>query len=126
MREIRRSLNSFLLFVEKDFSQSLIIATTNHSELLDKALCRRFDDIIRFEKSPGNKEIKQIVENHTYTFAIDHLAWDKILLTANGLSAEDITRACEEAAKEFVLNDSQSTFSLQLIKAIERRQTMVK
>ena len=122
VREIRRSLNSFLIFVEKDFSQSVIIATTNHPELLDKSLCRRFDDIIRFE-NPSNKELKQIVENHSYKFDVDRLAWDKILSTANGLSAEEVTRACAEAAKEMVLNNSRINFSSQLIKSIERYQS---
>ena len=36
VREIRRVLNSFLLFVEQDTSESIIVAATNHSELLDK------------------------------------------------------------------------------------------
>jgi SpoVK/Ycf46/Vps4 family AAA+-type ATPase len=36
--EIRRVLNSFLQFLEQDESGSLIIAATNHPELLDPAL----------------------------------------------------------------------------------------
>ena len=36
--EIRRVLNSFLQFLEKDDSRSLIIAATNHPDLLDRAL----------------------------------------------------------------------------------------
>ena len=44
--EIRRVLNSFLQFLENDDGPSLIIAATNHPELLDKALARRFDDVI--------------------------------------------------------------------------------
>ena len=44
--EIRRVLNSFLQFLEQDESGSLIIAATNHPELLDSALHRRFDDVI--------------------------------------------------------------------------------
>src|SRR5690349_1806970 len=44
--EIRRVLNSFLQFLENDDGPSLIVAATNHPELLDKALFRRFDDVI--------------------------------------------------------------------------------
>ncbi|TIN67713.1 MAG: AAA family ATPase, partial [Mesorhizobium sp.] len=46
--EIRRVLNSFLQFLEQDDSHSLIIAATNHPELLDRALFRRFDDVIEY------------------------------------------------------------------------------
>jgi len=38
--EIRRVLNSFLILVEQDNSESIILAATNHPELLDKALYR--------------------------------------------------------------------------------------
>ena len=40
--EIKRILNSFLINIEKDSSNSIIIAATNLPELLDKALFRRF------------------------------------------------------------------------------------
>ena len=46
--EIRRVVNSFLQMVEHDTSDSLIIAATNHPKILDGALFRRFDDIIRY------------------------------------------------------------------------------
>ncbi len=47
--EIRRVLNSFLQMIENDQSNSLIVAATNHPEILDYALFRRFDDVIEPE-----------------------------------------------------------------------------
>jgi hypothetical protein len=47
--EIRRVLNSFLQFLEQDDSESLIVAATNLEDLLDEALFRRFDDVIRYQ-----------------------------------------------------------------------------
>ncbi len=52
--EIRRVLNSFLQFLENDDGPSLIVAATNHPELLDKALFRRFDDVISYELPDRN------------------------------------------------------------------------
>ncbi len=52
--EIRRVLNSFLQFFEEDSSESLIVCATNHPELLDPALFRRFDDIIEFKPPEKN------------------------------------------------------------------------
>ena len=47
--EIRRVLNSVLAFMEEPNStDSLVIAATNHSEILDKALARRFDEVVEY------------------------------------------------------------------------------
>ena len=55
--EIRRVVNSFLQMVEQDTSDSLIIAATNHPAILDRALFRRFDDIVECSL-PTTKEIR--------------------------------------------------------------------
>ena len=120
--EIRRVLNSFLLFVEQDDSESIIVAATNHPELLDKALYRRFDDIICFEK-PGKEQIRKLVENRLARFDIASLAWDEITAAAKGLSAAEMTRASEGAAKEAVLHQESKISTSLIIRAIERRQT---
>jgi SpoVK/Ycf46/Vps4 family AAA+-type ATPase len=38
----------FLQFLEQEESESIVLAATNHVGLLDRALIRRFDDIIEF------------------------------------------------------------------------------
>lgn len=120
--EIRRVLNSFLLFVEQDASESIIIAATNHPELLDRALYRRFDDIIRFDK-PGKSQIKKLIENRLAMFDTDSLAWDEITDAAEGLSSAEVTRASEDAAKEAVLHHKTRIGTALIIKAVERRLT---
>src|SRR5208337_5606310 len=60
--EIRRVLNSFLQFLEQDESDSLIIAATNHPELLDPALHRRFDDVIEYAL-PDPDVARRILKN---------------------------------------------------------------
>lgn len=120
--EIRRVLNSFLLFVEQDSSDSLIIAATNHPELLDKALHRRFDDIIQFEK-PDEPQIKAIIENRLSMFEISELDWNRLTRASIDLSAAEITRASEDAAKEAVIHHSDKISTELLLKAIEQRHT---
>ena len=53
--EIRRVLNSFLQMIEQDRSHSLIIAATNHPDLLDPALFRRFDDVLHYDLPTGRR-----------------------------------------------------------------------
>lgn len=120
--EIRRVLNSFLLFVEQDASESIIVAATNHPELLDKALYRRFDDIIQFEK-PGQDQIRKLIENRLAVFDTDSLSWGNITAAADGLSSAEVTRASEDAAKEAVLHHNIKITTELITKAIKRRQS---
>jgi SpoVK/Ycf46/Vps4 family AAA+-type ATPase len=120
--EIRRVLNSFLLFVEQDDSESIIVAATNHPELLDKALYRRFDDLVRFEK-PSETQIQKIVENRLAMFKTSALSWQEITEAALGLSTAEVTRACEDAAKEAVLRYDNKISTALILKAIAQRQT---
>lgn len=119
--EIRRVLNSFLMFVEQDNSESIIVAATNHPELLDKALHRRFDDIIRFRK-PEKDQIYSIIINRLTKFDTNDIQWDEVISSACDLSAAEITRSCEDAAKEAVLYFNAKISTELLVKALERRQ----
>lgn len=46
--EIKRVVNAFLQMLDTYDGPSLLIAATNHERLLDPALWRRFDEVIRF------------------------------------------------------------------------------
>lgn len=119
--EIRRVLNSFLIFVEQDDSESIVLAATNHPELLDRALYRRFDDIIPFTKPEGDL-IKALIEQRLAVFDLKNLSWDTIIESSSGLSSAEITRASEDAAKESVLYNGNNLTTELLVKAIQRRQ----
>ena len=41
--EARRVLNSFLQFLDEDTGPSIVVATTNLPEILDRAVLRRFE-----------------------------------------------------------------------------------
>ncbi len=120
--EIRRILNSFLMFVEQDNSDSLIVAATNHPELLDRALNRRFDQFISFSK-PDQPQISELIKRTLALFDLSHVNMIPIVHTAFGLSAAEVTQACEDAAKEFVLHNDALVDEEILLAAIERRKS---
>jgi len=70
--EIRRVLNSFLQLLERDDSDSLVIAATNHPELLDSALFRRFDDVVRYAL-PDDTIAVRILKNRLGAFDIERI-----------------------------------------------------
>ncbi len=105
--EIRRVLNSFLQFIDEDDSLSIIIAATNHVEILDRALFRRFDDVIRFEV-PAQELIARLLRERLSGFNQESLNWEALTSEAQGLSYGDLVRACEDAAKDMVLENRTS------------------
>ena len=119
--EIRRVLNSFLQLLEKDNSHSLIVAATNHPELLDRALFRRFDDVIEY-KLPDPKLAEEILRRKLAMFQTADVDWSNVLPEAEGLSQAELVRATEEAAKKAVLGGSTHITSDALIAAVHERK----
>ena len=119
--EIRRVLNSFLQFLENDDGHSLIVAATNHPELLDKALFRRFDDVIAYDL-PTSEVAQGILENHLSTFDRADLDWGPVLEAALGLSQAEIARAADEAAKVAVLGGSEQVLTPTLLTTLAERK----
>ena len=117
--EMRRVLNSFLQFIERDESDSIIIAVTNNSKLLDQALFRRFDDVISY-KLPTKEEKLKLLTNYLARFKFKFNYTD-ILTNINGLSHAEITLACLDAIKETVLNEKQRMNNQLIIKTIKDR-----
>lgn len=119
--EMRRVLNSFLQFIERDPSGSLIICATNNSSLLDKALFRRFDDILNYEL-PDATAARQLIENRLTTFLPAQFDSLRIQESLNGMSHADITRACLDAIKDAILSDSHVVVESLLKRALDERR----
>lgn len=119
--EIRRVLNSFLQFLEQDQSDSLIVGATNHPELLDRAVFRRFDDVIEYSY-PSDLQIEQLLKDRLSMLEIERIEWEPVVSAALGLSFADITNACNDAAKETILSDSVELKNEVLMRAIAGRK----
>lgn len=119
--EIRRVLNSFLQFLEQDDGQSLIVAATNHPELLDRALARRFDDVITY--GPPDETIAQgILHNRLATFDTSAVDWPAVLKAAAGLGQAELARAADETAKVAVLYNLEGVRTEDFLAAIAERK----
>lgn len=121
--EIRRVLNSFLQMVEQDNSDSLLIAATNHPELLDRALFRRFDDVIEYQL-PERDEIVAALKNKLAAFKTSRIQWDKAAEVAEGLSFGDITRACADAIKDALIHGRDTVTQADLLRSIGERKAV--
>lgn len=102
--EIKRVLNSFLINIEKDGSNSIIIAATNLPESLDVALFRRFDEVIHYplpDAAQIEDVIKKCLKGYNFGSKPDYGAFTG---AAAGLNFSAITRACEDTIKDYILN----------------------
>lgn len=121
--EIRRVLNSFLQFIEADDSNSLILAATNHPDLLDHALFRRFDDVIEYQM-PTQETATQILQNKLASVKKTWKDWSCLSAKAEGMSYADIARACEDAIKHMIISEKETLTEKDVIDSLHERKAI--
>lgn len=122
MGEIRRVLNSFLQFLEQDDSQSMLVATSNLPDLLDRALYRRFDATVRYTM-PTAAISNKVIRSRLAAFDLTDVNWRRVGPAAKGLSHAESTAAAELAAKEAILAGSTTVTTEGILDALEIRRS---
>lgn len=118
--EIKRLVSSLLLQIDKLPSYVIIIAATNHPELLDRAVWRRFQAKVALP-IPTLKLIEGFIDsfqsqfNISFGYQTSYLAKQFI-----GLSFSEIRDICMDIMRKFVLN--QSDGSIKDLKSITKNR----
>jgi SpoVK/Ycf46/Vps4 family AAA+-type ATPase len=118
--EIRRVLNSFLQFLEQDDSDSLVLGATNHVALLDRALFRRFDAVLEYAL-PTRDIAVSVMHVRLSLLETANVNWEQVAKAADGLSHAEITMACEQAAKNAILDHTTILRDAELVAALQDR-----
>ena len=122
--EMRRVLNSFLQFMEEpNATDSLVAAATNHPDLLDRALLRRFDLVVQFEM-PSDEQIRSIVKAYLRPMKYPKLAWKQIVEAGRDLSQSELARATEKAVKTAILDERERLTTRDIVAALNERREM--
>ncbi len=122
--EMRRVLNSFLQFMEEgNATDSVIICSTNHPSLLDRALLRRYDQVLEFS-SPSSEQIKQLVTANAVPMKIVRPIWNQIIQAAEGLSQSEIARAADDAVKTAILDERKQLRTEDIVGRLQERHAM--
>lgn len=119
--EIRRVLNSFLQMIEQDQSHSLIVAATNHPELLDRALFRRFDDLLHYGL-PDISHVAMVLKSRLGRLATKDVSWERLAEATEGLSYAEIVRAADETLKEALIEESSKVYEADIRRMLEERR----
>ena len=119
--ELKRVVNSLIQNIDSFSENSILIAATNHQELLDPAIWRRFTSVLTLEKPP-KEEIGQLLrvildgKNTNFLFApkkLEHL--QNALL---GLSHSDITTILINALRSIVLSNRECLTNCDVLKEV--------
>lgn len=121
--EIRRVLNSFLQMIEQDRSHSLIVAATNHAEVLDHALFRRFDDVLHYEL-PGAEQTAALLRSRLSGSVGKGVSWKRLARISDGLSYAEVVRAADEVLKKALIDQNKSVTESDIRHMIEERQSV--
>jgi SpoVK/Ycf46/Vps4 family AAA+-type ATPase len=118
--EIRRVLNSFLQFLEHEAPSSIVVAATNHPQILDRAIFRRFGAVIEYPL-PTPEIARAVIRNRLATVGTRGLNWKSVGAATQGLSHAELTLACERAAKRAILTGAPRVSTAELLSALAER-----
>lgn len=116
--EMNRVVTAFLQLVDADVSGSILVAATNHVELLDRAVFRRFDVIVPLEK-PTRDQLVDLLKLRLSTVGLSVESAERLAGNAEGWSFADVTRACDDAVRTMALDDRENISERDVVLALE-------
>jgi SpoVK/Ycf46/Vps4 family AAA+-type ATPase len=123
--ELRRVVNSLLLFIDRFKGRGLVVAATNLEGSLDSAVWRRFDEVVVLDL-PGETEIAELLKLRFRNFPVN-FELTKEATKLKGLSFAEIERVCFDAIKGAVMKRrkgvSETEFAAALKSAFRRKTT---
>ncbi|MBZ5859091.1 AAA family ATPase [Flavihumibacter profundi] len=105
--ELKRVINSLLQNIDAFASHNILIAATNHPELLDKAIWRRFNTVIEIG-APQENEITELLKTFTTDFKTDFISdekkLDKAIKLMEGKTPSDIKSIVNNAKAHAIIS----------------------
>ncbi|ABR48536.1 AAA ATPase, central domain protein [Alkaliphilus metalliredigens QYMF] len=108
--ELKRVVNTLLQNIDEFNNNNILIAATNHPDLLDSAIWRRFSTVIEVPvpaENEINELIKRFLGNMMYDFQDNTKLFNNIQALLEGCSPADIKNICINCMKKTIINDKQ-------------------
>ena len=101
--EIKRIVNNFMQMLDSYDGNSILIAATNHPQLLDLAIWRRFDEILEF-KIPTATQRDALFKKYLGVLKkMDNVNVKELVKKTTNYSASDIAVICEDALRKCII-----------------------
>ncbi|BDH63928.1 AAA family ATPase [Enterococcus faecalis] len=123
--ELKRVVNSLLQNMDNFNEDSILIAATNHEKLLDEAVWRRFDKIIKLDLPDSNLRKDLILEYSSVmatNFSDDQKKMTELAYVTEGYSPADIKNVVLSAAKKTLIRNDEILNYSQLLYEIFLRE----
>jgi len=108
--ELKRVVNSLLQNIDLLRAENVIIAATNHHDLLDKAVWRRFDKVIELKK-PSSFEIEMYINQLLKGIKTDFMEKtskkDDIIYQLNDMSYSNIKTIMNNSLKKKIVSENE-------------------
>ena len=108
--ELKRVVNSLLQNIDEYINDNVLVAATNHHQLLDRAIWRRFSSIIEVSK-PKEDSIKKLIKlylkNINYDFSNSSTKIEVLCKELRDLSPSNIKSICNNAIRKTVIQKEE-------------------
>ncbi|WP_432494888.1 AAA family ATPase [Kineococcus auxinigenes] len=121
----RDALRSFTTLLAQDASTSLVVATSNRPQLLERSVLRRFDALVDYPL-PTTGVVHEVVLRRLREFDLSAVEWPRVASTASGLSHEEVSAAARAAAKQSLLEGRRHVETAALLGALRERRQVLK
>tara|TARA_R110002020_G_scaffold475200_1_gene709053 strand:- start:2494 stop:3579 length:1086 start_codon:yes stop_codon:yes gene_type:complete len=109
--ELKRVINSLLQNIDEFTTNNILLAATNHHELLDKAIWRRFNTIIDVGL-PSKEKITELLHEYLNDkpceFLKDSKKMDKLSSALDNQSPANIKTICQNAVVKQIIGNKQA------------------
>jgi SpoVK/Ycf46/Vps4 family AAA+-type ATPase len=112
--ELKRVVNSLLQNIDDFGSGSILVAATNHQELLDNAVWRRFTEIIEVPM-PGQEEVHNYLERMAKPLMVEHLS-KKCFGAFEGFSYSTIKTIVQNSFRDAAISGAEGMTNFGLVK----------
>lgn len=119
--ELKRVIASLLQMMDGMHGASLLLAATNHEHMLDGALWRRFDEIVRFDPPEQRERLAQL-QQFLAGFEYREPDLRRLAGDTDGLTGSDLERVAIDAAKDAVLANRRNVDLDDLMAALRRQR----
>jgi AAA+ superfamily predicted ATPase len=107
--EIKRVVSSLLLQIDRLPSNTVVVTASNHPELLDRAVWRRFQVRIQLEKPNKEQIIKFLISFEQRTNFSLQVEYDSFAAKLVGISFSEIEEFCVDVLRRCILTRMQDS-----------------